>query len=94
MQKNKRETHEGTCVVGQRVGTCGGSVELVKRKRETLEGTCVGQCIDTGWFGSIELDGSIGLDGSGKPDGGWALDLVENLNEEMGVKFNKSVFNY
>jgi hypothetical protein len=48
MQKNKRETHEGTCVVGQRVGACGDSVELVKRKRETLEGTCVGQCIDTG----------------------------------------------
>ncbi len=44
MQKNKRETHEGTCVVGQWVGTCGGSVE----KRETLEGTCVGQCIGSG----------------------------------------------
>jgi len=41
-------TLEGTCVVGQRVGTCGGSVELVKRKRETLEGTCVGHCIGSG----------------------------------------------
>ena len=29
MQKNKRETHEGTCV-GQSVGVCGGNVELVK----------------------------------------------------------------
>jgi hypothetical protein len=48
MQKNKWETHERTCVVGQRVGTCGGSIELVKRKRETLEGTCVGQCIGSG----------------------------------------------
>ena len=28
--------------------------------------------------GSIELDGSIGLDGSSKPDGGRALELVEN----------------
>jgi hypothetical protein len=76
MQKKKKETHEGTCV-GQSIGDCGGSVEPVKRKRETLEGTCAGQCI-----GSIELNVSIGLDGSGKPDGGWALDLVENLNEE------------
>jgi len=66
MQKNRRETHEGTCV-GQSIGICGGSVELVKRKRETLEGTCVGQYIGSGRFGSIELDGSIGLDGSGKP---------------------------
>jgi hypothetical protein len=47
MPKNKRETHEGTCV-GQRVGVCGGSVQLVKRKRETLDGTCVGQCIGSG----------------------------------------------
>jgi len=53
--------------VGQSIGICGGSVELVKRKRETLEGTCVGQYIGSGRFGSIELDGSIGLDGSGKP---------------------------
>jgi hypothetical protein len=44
MQKNKRETHEGTCV-GQSVGDCGGSGELVKRKRKTPEGTCVGQWI-------------------------------------------------
>ena len=64
-------------MVGQRVGTCGGSVELVKRKRETLEGTCVGQCIGSGRFGSIELDGR------GKPDGGRALELVENSNEEV-----------
>jgi hypothetical protein len=27
MQKNERETHEGTCV-GQSVGVCGGSIEL------------------------------------------------------------------
>jgi hypothetical protein len=27
MKKNKRETHEGTCV-GQSIGICGGSVEL------------------------------------------------------------------
>ena len=47
MQKKKRETHEGTCV-GQSVGVCGGSVELVKRKRENLEGTCVGQFIGSG----------------------------------------------
>jgi hypothetical protein len=47
MQKNKRETHEGTCV-GQNVGVCGGSIELVKRKRETLEGTCVGLSIGIG----------------------------------------------
>ncbi len=72
----------GTCV-GQSVGICGGSVELVKRKRKTLEGTCVGQCIGSGQFGSIELDGSIGLDGRGKLDGGRALDLVENSNEEV-----------
>jgi hypothetical protein len=76
MQKNKRETHEGTCV-GQSVGVCGGSVELVKRKRETLEGTCVGQCIGSGRFGSIKLDSR------GKPDGGRALELVENSNEEV-----------
>jgi hypothetical protein len=77
MQKNKREIHEGTCV-GQSVGVCGGRVKLVKRKRKTLEGTCVGQCIGSGQFGSIELDGSIGLDGRGKADGGRALDLVGN----------------
>jgi hypothetical protein len=47
MQKNKRENHEGT-YVGQRIGICGGSVELVKRKRETLEGTCVGLSIGIG----------------------------------------------
>jgi hypothetical protein len=47
MQKKKKETHEGTCV-GQSIGDCGGSVELVKRKRETLEGTCAGQCIGSG----------------------------------------------
>jgi len=76
MQKNKREIHEETCV-GQSIGVCGGSVELVKRKRETLEGTCVGQCIGSGRFGSIELDGR------GKPDGGRALELVENSNEEV-----------
>ena len=29
------ETHEGTCV-GQSVGICGGSGELVKRKRKPL----------------------------------------------------------
>ena len=40
----KKETHEGTCV-GQSVGVCGGSGELVKRKRKTPEGTCVGQWI-------------------------------------------------
>ncbi len=69
--------------MGQSVGICGGSVKLVKRKRKTLEGTCVGQCIGSCQFGSIELDGSIGLDGRGKPDGGRALDLVENSNEEV-----------
>jgi hypothetical protein len=31
--------------VGQSVGDCGGSGELVKRKRKTPEGTCVGQWI-------------------------------------------------
>ena len=67
--------------MGQSVGVCGGSGELVKRKRKTPEeGNPLGQLI--GSVGSIELDGSIGLDGSGKPDGGWALDLVENLNDE------------
>ena len=30
------------------------------------------------------MGGSIGLDGRCKPDGGRALDLVENSNEEMG----------
>jgi hypothetical protein len=35
MKKNKRETHEGTCV-GQSVGVCGGSVELVKEKGKPL----------------------------------------------------------
>ena len=63
--------------MGQSIGVCGGSVELVKRKRETLEGTCVGQCIGSGQFGSIELDGR------GKPDCGRALELVENSNEEV-----------
>jgi hypothetical protein len=76
MQKNKRETHEGTCVY-QSIGVCGGSIELVKRKRETPEGTCVGQCIGIGQFGSIELDGSIELNGSIQPNGGRLL-LVEN----------------
>ena len=47
MQKMKKETREGTCV-GQSVGVCGGSVELVKRKRETLDGTCVGLSIGIG----------------------------------------------
>jgi hypothetical protein len=47
MQKNIRETYEGTCV-GQSVGLCGGSVKLVKRKRETLQGTCVGLSIGIG----------------------------------------------
>ncbi len=47
MQKNKKETHEGTCVC-QSIGVCGGSVELVKRKWETPEGACVGQCIGIG----------------------------------------------
>jgi hypothetical protein len=32
--------------VGQSVGVCEGSGELVKRKRKTPEGTCVGQ-----WLG-------------------------------------------
>jgi len=76
MQKNKRETHEGTGV-GQNVGVCGGSVKLEIRKRETFEGTCVGQCIGSGRFGSIELDGS------GKPDVGRALELAENSNDEV-----------
>ncbi len=31
--------------MGQSVGVCGGSGELVKRKRKTPEGTCVGQWI-------------------------------------------------
>ncbi len=43
----------------------------------------MGQCIGSGRFGSIELDGSIGLDGRGKSDGGRALDLVEKSNEEV-----------
>jgi hypothetical protein len=44
---SSRRTHEGTCV-GQSVGVCGGSGELVKRKRKTPEGTCVGQWIGSG----------------------------------------------
>jgi hypothetical protein len=47
MQKNQRETHEGTHE-GQSIGVFGGSVKLVKRKRETLEGTCVGLSIGIG----------------------------------------------
>ena len=35
------------------------------------------QCIGSGRFGSIELDGR------GKPDGGRAVELVENSNEEV-----------
>jgi hypothetical protein len=55
-------------------------LELMRTPLELVEceGTCVGQFIDSGQFGSIELDGSIGLDDSGKPDGGRALELVEN----------------
>jgi hypothetical protein len=54
------------------------------KKGNPEEGNPLGQWIGSSWFCSIELGGSIGLDGRCKPDGGRALDLVENLNEEMG----------
>jgi hypothetical protein len=50
--------------VGQSVGVCGGSGELVKRKRKTPDGTCVGQ-----WIGRSK--NKKGKPEEGNPLGQW-----------------------